>query len=46
VLFYVDFAARRVHSPANILGSLLKQIVGELEKVPDETSWTFKNTKR
>jgi len=44
--FYVDFAAREEQTPANILGSLLKQIVGGLEKVPDEISRTFQGYKK
>ena len=43
--FYVDFAAREEQSPANILGSLLKQIVGKLEKIPDEISRVFQDNK-
>jgi len=44
--FYVDFAAREEQTPTNILGSLLKQIVGGLEKVPDEISQTFQDYKK
>ena len=44
--FYVDFAAREEQTPTNILGSLLKQIVGGLEKVPDEISRTFRDYKK
>jgi len=44
--FYPDFAARKEHSPANILGSLLKQIVGGMEKIPDEISRTFQDHKK
>jgi len=44
--FYVDFAAREEQTPTNILGSLLKQIVGGLEKVPDEISRTFQDYKK
>src|SRR5437868_12706492 len=43
--FYVDFAAREEQSPTNILGSLLKQIVGGLERIPDEISQTFRDYK-
>ena len=43
--FYVDFAAREEQSPVNILGSLLKQIVGKLEKIPDEISRVFQDNK-
>jgi len=44
--FYVDFAARKEQSPTNILGSLLKQIVGGLEKIPDEINQTFQDYKK
>jgi len=43
--FYVDFAARGEQSLANILGSLLKQIVGKLEKIPDEINQMFQDNK-
>ena len=43
--FYVDFAAREEQSPTNIFGSLLKQIVGRLEKIPDEISRMFQDNK-
>ena len=44
--FYFDFAAREEQSPINILGSLLKQIVGGLERIPDEISRTFEDHKK
>ena len=44
--FYVDFAAREEQSPTNMLGSLLKQIVGGLEKIPDEIRKTFQDYKK
>ena len=44
--FYVDFAAREEQSPTNILGSLLKQIVGGLERIPDEIRRTFQDHKK
>jgi len=44
--FYADFAAREEQSPANILGSLMKQIVGGLERIPDEISRTFQDHKQ
>ena len=44
--FYVDFAAREEQSPTNILGSLLKQIVGGLERIPDEITQTFRDYKK
>ena len=44
--FYVDFAAREEQSPTNMLGALLKQIVGGLEKVPDGIEETFQDYKK
>jgi len=44
--FYVDFAAREEQSPTNILGSLLKQIVDGLERIPDEISRMFQEHKK
>ena len=39
--FYFDFAARKEQSVTSMLGSLLKQIVWGIEKVPEEISRTF-----
>ena len=44
--FYVDFAAREEQSPTNMLGSLLKQIVGGLERIPEEISRIFQDYKK
>jgi len=44
--FYVDFAAREEQSPTNMLGSLLKQIIGGLERIPDEISRMFQDHKK
>ena len=44
--FYVDFAAREEQSPTNMLGSLLKQIVGGMDRIPDEMSRTFQDHKK
>ena len=44
--FYVDFAAREEQSPTNMLGALLKQIVGGLEEIPDEIRETFQDYKK
>jgi len=44
--FYVDFAAREEQPPTNMLGALLKQIVGGLEKIPDEIRETFQDYKK
>jgi len=34
--FYFDFAARKEQSPTSVLSSLLKQVVGGLEKIPEK----------
>jgi len=39
--FYFDFAARKEQSVTNMLGSLLKQIVSGIEKIPEEISRAF-----
>ena len=39
--FYLDFAARREQSATNVLGSLLKQVVGGMERIPEEISRAF-----
>ena len=44
--FYLDFAARKEQSVANILGSLVRQVVGGMEKVPEEISGAFEEQKR
>ena len=44
--FYVDFARREEQTPANILGSFLKQIVGGLERIPEEITRTFQEHKQ
>ena len=41
--FYFDFAARKEQSVTSMLGSLLKQIVGGLERIPDEISQAFRS---
>ena len=43
--FYFDFAARKEHSVTNVLGSLLKQIVGGMANVPEEISRAFQEQK-
>ena len=43
--FYLDFAARKEQSVANILGSLLRQLVGGMEKVPEEIAQAFREQK-
>ena len=44
--FYVDFASQEEQIPTNMLGSLLKQIVGGLEKIPDKVKETFQDHKK
>jgi len=44
--FYFDFAARKEQSATCMLGSLLKQIVSGMERVPDEISRAFKEQKK
>ena len=43
--FYLDFAARKEQSVASILGSLLRQVVGGMEKVPEEIIRVFEKQK-
>ena len=43
--FYLDFAARKEQSVTNILGSLLRQVVGGMEKVPEEITQVFQEQK-
>ena len=43
--FYFDFAARKEQSVTYMLGSLLKQVVGGMEKVPEEISRAFQEQK-
>ena len=41
--FYLDFAARKEQSVASILGSLLRQVVGGMERVPEEITRAFQD---
>ena len=43
--FYLDFAARKEQSVASIMGSLLRQVVGGMENVPEEITRAFKEQK-
>ena len=43
--FYLDFAARKEQSVASILGSLLRQVVSGMEKVPEEITRAFREQK-
>ena len=40
--FYFDFAAQKEYSLTNVLGSLLKQIVGGLENIPAKIAQAFR----
>jgi len=39
--FYLDFAARKEQCATNVLGSLLKQMVDGMERIPEEISRVF-----
>src|SRR5438309_5550498 len=43
--FYLDFAARKEQSVTNVLGSLLKQMAGGMERFPEEISRAFQQHK-
>jgi len=40
--FYLDFAAQKEQSVASILGSLVRQVVSGMEKIPEEITRAFK----
>ena len=44
--FYLDFAARKEQSVVSILGSLLRQVVGGMEEVPEEIEQAFEEQKK
>jgi len=44
--FYFDFAAQKEQSPTNILSSLLKQVVGGLEKIPSKITEAFQKQEK
>ena len=44
--FYFDFAARNQQSPANMLGSLLRQLVSGLDRIPEVVVREFRNQKK
>ena len=44
--FYFDFAARKEQSATNMLGSLVKQMVSGMERIPDEISTAFQAQKK
>ena len=44
--FYFDFAARKEQSATNMLGSLVKQVVSGMDRIPDEISTAFQEQKK
>ena len=44
--FYLDFAARKEPSVASILSSLLRQVVGGMERVPEDITEAFEEQKK
>jgi len=44
--FYFDFAARKEQSATCMLGSLVKQIVSGMERIPEEISRAFQEQKK
>ncbi|RPA96330.1 ankyrin, partial [Choiromyces venosus 120613-1] len=44
--FYFNFAAQKEQSPVDMLGSLLKQIVGGMERVPEDIVKAFEDQKK
>ena len=44
--FYFDFAARKEQSATSMLGSLLKQVISGMERVPGEISQALQKLKR
>ena len=43
--FYFDFSARKEQSPTSMLGSLVKQMVGGMERIPEEVLRVFQEQK-
>ena len=44
--FYFDFAAGKEQTPGNMLGAMLKQVVGGLDKIPEEIMQEFVEQKK
>ena len=44
--FYFDFASRNEQSPVNMLGSLLRQLVSGLDRIPEAVVRSFRNQKK
>ena len=43
---YCDFSIRNMQSTSTVLGSVLRQVVGALEEIPDEVRQAFERAKR
>ena len=43
--FYLDFVARKEQSATNVLGSMLRQMVGGMERIPEEIWRAFQQQK-
>ena len=43
---YCDFTTRNMQSTSAVLGSVLRQVVGALEKIPDEVQQEFERAKK
>ena len=43
---YCDFSIRNMQSTSTVLGSVLRQVVGALEEIPDEVQQAFERAKR
>ena len=41
--FYFDFAAQKEQSPTDVMSSLLKQVIGGLEKIPTRIAQAFRD---
>ena len=44
--FYFDFAAQKEQSPTTVLSSLLKQVVGGLENIPEKIVQAFRDQEK
>ena len=44
--FYFDFAARKEQTVTSMLGSLLRQVISGMERVPEEISRAFREQKK
>src|SRR5437879_3220965 len=43
---YCDFSTRNMQSASTVLGSVLRQVIGALAKVPDEVRGSFEHARR